>query len=392
MLDGKRIAVVLPAYQAAATLELTWRNLPHDIVDDVLLVDDASTDDTVALARSLGIATIAHPRNRGYGGNQKTCYTAALATGADVVVMVHPDYQYEPRLVTPMAAMVASGVYDVVLGSRILGGRAHRGRHAGWKYVANRALTAVENLLLGSKLSEFHTGFRASRARCWKRCRSNRTPTTTSSTTRCWSSASSAASGSARSPAPRAISRRRARSASRARSSTAQACCASRCRASCIGSGCRRTDCSAESARVRRAEHRGAALLRLATALWSRRLVRYLVAGSVNTAISQLLYLAGLRAGLTPGVAFACAFAVGIGLGYVLHSRIVFHAAPRQVHALSFPAACLARLAASEWLLYTLIERGVTPGWAGLLVNIAMVPVGYLLTRLALTTATRSRA
>jgi glycosyltransferase involved in cell wall biosynthesis len=160
MLDGKRIAVVLPAYQAAATLEITWRNLPHDIVDGVILVDDASTDDTAALARNLGIATIAHPKNRGYGGNQKTCYKAALATGADVVVMVHPDYQYDPRLVTPMAAMVASGVYDVVLGSRILTGGAIQGGMPAWKYVANRVLTAIENLLLGSKLSEFHTGFR----------------------------------------------------------------------------------------------------------------------------------------------------------------------------------------------------------------------------------------
>jgi glycosyltransferase involved in cell wall biosynthesis len=160
MLDGKRIAVVLPAYQAATTLEITWRHLPRDIVDDVILVDDASTDETVALARKLGIATIAHPQNRGYGGNQKTCYGAALATGADVVVMLHPDYQYDPRLVTPMAAMVASGVYDVVLGSRILGGGAMRGGMPVWKYAANRALTLVENVLLGTKLSEFHTGFR----------------------------------------------------------------------------------------------------------------------------------------------------------------------------------------------------------------------------------------
>jgi glycosyltransferase involved in cell wall biosynthesis len=160
MLDGKRIAVVLPAYQAAATLEVTWRNLPRDIVDDVILVDDASTDDTVALARRLGITTIEHPKNRGYGGNQKTCYKAALAAGADVVVMLHPDYQYDPRLVTPMAAMVASGVYDVVLGSRILGGGAMAGGMPAWKYLANRVLTLVENLLLGTKLSEFHTGFR----------------------------------------------------------------------------------------------------------------------------------------------------------------------------------------------------------------------------------------
>jgi len=160
MLDGKRIAVVLPAYQAAATLEQTYRDLPHDIVDTVILVDDASTDDTARLARDLGIHTVTHPQNRGYGANQKTCYREALSTGADIVVMVHPDYQYDPRLVTPMAAMVASDVYDVVLGSRILGGGAMRGGMPAWKYVANRALTLVENLMLGSKLSEFHTGFR----------------------------------------------------------------------------------------------------------------------------------------------------------------------------------------------------------------------------------------
>jgi putative flippase GtrA len=121
-------------------------------------------------------------------------------------------------------------------------------------------------------------------------------------------------------------------------------------------------------------------------ALWTHRLVRYAVAGSVNTGISQLFYLAGLRAGMAPGIAFACAFAIGIGIGYLLHSRFVFNARPRQVHWLSFPAACLLRLVFSEWLLYALIDRGVTAGWAGLVVNIAMVPVGYVLTKLALTT------
>lgn len=160
MIEGKRLAVVLPAYQAAATLEMTWRGLPRELIDDVILVDDASTDDTAALARKLGITTITHARNRGYGANQKTCYKAALAAGADVVVMVHPDYQYDPRLVTPLAAMVASGVYDVVLGSRIIGGGAISGGMPAWKYVANRALTLIENVLLGTKLSEFHTGFR----------------------------------------------------------------------------------------------------------------------------------------------------------------------------------------------------------------------------------------
>jgi glycosyltransferase involved in cell wall biosynthesis len=161
MLNGRKIVVVLPAYQAEATLEATWRALPHDIIDAVILVDDASTDDTVALAQRLGIRTIVHPKNRGYGANQKTCYAAALDTGADIVVMVHADYQYDPALVMPMAAMIASGVYDIVLGSRILGGGALRGGMPRWKYAANRALTLVENLLLGAKLSEYHSGYRA---------------------------------------------------------------------------------------------------------------------------------------------------------------------------------------------------------------------------------------
>lgn len=161
MLNGKRIIVVLPAYQAEATLERTYGGLPHDVVDEVILVDDASTDNTVALARRLGLRTVVHPRNRGYGANQKTCYAEALAAGADIIVMVHPDYQYEPALVMPMAAMIASGVYDVVLGSRIIGGGALRGGMPIWKYAANRALTLFENLMLGAKLSEYHTGYRA---------------------------------------------------------------------------------------------------------------------------------------------------------------------------------------------------------------------------------------
>jgi glycosyltransferase involved in cell wall biosynthesis len=130
-------------------------------VDEVILTDDASGDPTAELARALGIRTIVHDVNRGYGGNQKTCYLEALARGADVVVMLHPDYQYDPRLVTPMASMITSGVYDLVLGSRILGGTAMAGGMPAWKYVANRLLTAAQNLALGSKLSEFHTGFRA---------------------------------------------------------------------------------------------------------------------------------------------------------------------------------------------------------------------------------------
>jgi glycosyltransferase involved in cell wall biosynthesis len=161
MLHGKKIVVVMPAYHAEKTLAACHAAIPHDIVDDVLLVDDASDDATVAVARSLGIRTHRHPANRGYGGNQKTCYALALDAGADIVVMLHPDYQYEPKLITAMAAMLASGVYDVVIGSRILGNTAIAGGMPRYKYVFNRALTAIENLLIGSKLSEFHSGYRA---------------------------------------------------------------------------------------------------------------------------------------------------------------------------------------------------------------------------------------
>lgn len=153
--------VVMPAYHAGGTLKVTWDALPHDIVDRVLVVDDASNDDTVGIAKELGIDVIVHEDNRGYGANQKTCYQAALDDGAEIVVMVHPDYQYEPRLVTAMAAMIDSGVYDIVIGSRILGGNAVKSGMPLWKYVANRLLTAFENLLLGAKLSEYHTGYRA---------------------------------------------------------------------------------------------------------------------------------------------------------------------------------------------------------------------------------------
>ena len=161
MIDGKRIAVVLPAYNAARTLVRTYADIPTDLVDDIILTDDASADETVALARGLGIHTIRHDRNRGYGGNQKTCYAAAIARGADIVVMLHPDYQYSPRLVPAMASMIASGEFDVVLGSRILGGGALKGGMPVWKYLANRALTLVQNLLGGQKLSEYHSGYRA---------------------------------------------------------------------------------------------------------------------------------------------------------------------------------------------------------------------------------------
>ena len=161
MLLGKRIIVVMPAYKAGRTLEATWRDLPHDIVDQVVVVDDASDDDTVAVARALGLDVILHPHNMGYGANQKTCYREAMARSADIVVMVHPDYQYDPRLVTAMAGMVASGIYDMVLGSRILGSGALRGGMPVWKFLANRLLTLFENVMLGAHLSEYHTGYRA---------------------------------------------------------------------------------------------------------------------------------------------------------------------------------------------------------------------------------------
>lgn len=161
MLMNKRIAVVLPAYNAAQTLKKTVAELDRDVVDDLILTDDSSADDTATISRQLGIHTIVHENNRGYGANQKTCYAAALERGADVIVMLHPDYQYSPRLVTAMASMIVSGHYDAILGSRILGGGALAGGMPLWKYIANRGLTFVENLLLGEKLSEYHTGFRA---------------------------------------------------------------------------------------------------------------------------------------------------------------------------------------------------------------------------------------
>ena len=161
MLHQKKIVVVMPAYNAAKTLEMTYNEIPMDIVDDVILVDDASRDDTAERARELGINTIIHVENRGYGGNQKTCYREALSKGADVVVMLHPDYQYSPRLITAMASMIISGHYDLVLGSRILGGQALKGGMPLYKYVANRLLTFVENMAIGAKLSEYHTGYRS---------------------------------------------------------------------------------------------------------------------------------------------------------------------------------------------------------------------------------------
>lgn len=161
MIDGKRTIVVLPAFNAARTLARTLDEVPRGIVDEFLLVDDASSDDTAALARELGIECVVHPQNRGYGGNQKTCYAEALRRGADIVIMLHPDYQYAPRLLGAMGWLVASGEFDVVLASRILGTGALKGGMPLYKYIANRFLTAAENILLGVKLSEYHTGYRA---------------------------------------------------------------------------------------------------------------------------------------------------------------------------------------------------------------------------------------
>ena len=161
MIANRKICVVLPAYNAAQTLEMTLREIPNDIVDDIILVDDASTDNTLHLAKSLGVFAVGHDRNQGYGGNQKTCYRLALERGADIVIMLHPDYQYTPKLLFPMASMLCCGLFDVVLGSRVLGIGALAGGMPLYKYVANRALTFVQNILLGYKLSEYHTGYRA---------------------------------------------------------------------------------------------------------------------------------------------------------------------------------------------------------------------------------------
>jgi glycosyltransferase involved in cell wall biosynthesis len=161
MINSRRISVVLPAYNAAATLLRTVAELDRDVIDDIVLVDDASRDQTVPLARQIGLAPICHDSNKGYGGNQKTCYKNALGLGADVIVMVHPDYQYSPLLVPAMAAMIAYGEYDMVLGSRILAQHTVSKGMPVYKYVSNRFLTLVENVALGQKLSEYHTGLRA---------------------------------------------------------------------------------------------------------------------------------------------------------------------------------------------------------------------------------------
>lgn len=161
MLNNQKIVVVLPAYNASKTLEKTITAIPEGYVDELLLVDDASPDDTVHVAQRLGIKTVMHPQNLGYGGNQKTCYKHALAMGADIVIMLHPDYQYEPLLIPAIAAMIAYGPYDVILASRILGNGALAGGMPLYKYISNRFLTLAENIIVNHKLSEYHTGYRA---------------------------------------------------------------------------------------------------------------------------------------------------------------------------------------------------------------------------------------
>ena len=161
MFHNKKIVVVMPAYNAARTIERTYREIPLDLVDEVVVTDDASSDETVQEAKRLGLHTLVHEENRGYGGNQKTCYTEALRLGADVVVMLHPDYQYTPKLLPSMIGLLTDGPFDAVLGSRVLGGRALAGGMPMYKYVSNRLLTATQNLLCGAKLSEYHTGYRA---------------------------------------------------------------------------------------------------------------------------------------------------------------------------------------------------------------------------------------
>ena len=161
MINGKQVTVVMPAYNAEKTLKKTHNEIPHDIVDNIILTDDASQDRTAEVSRELNIKTFVHMANKGYGGNQKTCYQEALRIGSDIVIMLHPDYQYTPKLITAMASMIAYGVFDAVIASRILGNKALEGGMPLYKYIANRFLTTTENLLIKQKLSEYHTGYRA---------------------------------------------------------------------------------------------------------------------------------------------------------------------------------------------------------------------------------------
>ena len=169
MINGKRVTVVMPAYNAEKTLEKTYNEIPHDIVDDIILTDDASKDRTAEIARKLNIKTFVHMKNKGYGGNQKTCYQEALRIRSDIIVMLHPDYQYTPKLITAMASMIAYGVFDAIIASRILGNKAVDGGMPLYKYISNRFLTAVENFIIQQKLSEYHTGYRAFSAEVLKK-------------------------------------------------------------------------------------------------------------------------------------------------------------------------------------------------------------------------------
>lgn len=161
MINNKKVLVVMPAYNAEKTLKKTYEGINKQLVDEIIVVDDASKDNTVKLAKNLGLTTIVHQRNLGYGGNQKTCYRYALKMGADIIVMLHPDYQYTPKLIPALICPIAYDVYDVMLGSRILGNLSHKGRMPIYKYISNRILTFIQNILIGTKLSEFHTGYRA---------------------------------------------------------------------------------------------------------------------------------------------------------------------------------------------------------------------------------------
>ena len=209
MLHNHRVAVVLPAFNAEKTLRRTFDDIPHDIVDDVILTDDASSDQTVEVARELGIFTVTHQLNMGYGGNQKTCYSVALSRGADIVIMLHPDYQYAPRLVTAMASMIASGEYDVVLGSRILGNGARKGGMPLYKYVSNRILTLVQNLMVDRSCPSFTAATGLGIELCSRGCRCTVAPMTLCLIIKCWYRQFPAVSKSEKYPVPPDIFLRR---------------------------------------------------------------------------------------------------------------------------------------------------------------------------------------
>ena len=213
---------MLPAYNAERTLAATIADFPPGCVDEILLVDDGSKDNTVAIAREMGLTVIVHEKNTGYGGNQKTCYQYCLEHGADVVVMIHPDYQYDARVIPHAVGMIELGICDVILGNRVRSrAEALKCGMPWWKYLSNRGLTAFENFALGQNLGEFHSGFRVYRRRCWKRSRSSATRTTSCSTRSSWCRRSTSASGSATSRCRCGTSTRPARSTSAAAPSTA---------------------------------------------------------------------------------------------------------------------------------------------------------------------------